>query len=145
MKAVAVLGSAAFVGVMLTIGFGLGAFFLLSEPSVFERWFTDYFVFLLVPVGATSLPAFVGMIAMLRRSEKGSGSRRVWRAALVGLSLSYGITAFVNLPLNIGFWSGTWSDEAITTGLAWWMVAHVARLIAAIIGTSFAYRAAVSA
>lgn len=145
MKAVAVLGSAAFVGVMLTIGFGLGAFFVLSEPSVFERWFADYFFCLLVPVFVTSIPAFVGTIAMLRRSEKGSATRRSWRIALVGLILAYGITSVVSLPLNIAFWSFTLSDEAITTALAWWMVAHVARTIAALVGTAYAFRAAVRA
>ena len=144
MKAVAVLGSAAFVGVMLTIGIGLGSFFILSEPSVFERWFADYFVFLLPAVFVTSLPAFVGTIAMIRRSEKGSATRRSWVVALVGLGLAYAITTVVSLPLNIAFWSFTLSDEAITTALAWWMVAHVARTVAALIGTSYAYRAAVS-
>lgn len=145
MKAVAVVGSAGFVGVMLTIGMGLGAFFVLSEPAVFERWFTDYFFYLLGPVFITSVPAFIGTIVMLRRSERGSETRRSWRIALVGLVLAYGITAAVSLPLNIAFWSGTLSDSAITTGLAWWMVAHVARTVAALIGTTYAYRAAVSA
>ena len=145
MKAVAVLGSAGFVGVMLTIGFGLGAFFVLSEPAVFERWFADYFVFLLVPVFITSVPAFVGTIVMLRRLEKGSATRRSWFVALVGLVLAYGITSVVSLPLNIAFWSFTLSDEAITTALAWWMVAHVARTVAALIGTVSAFRAVTSA
>ena len=145
MKAVAVLGSAGFVGVMLTIGFGLGAFFVLSEPAVFERWFADYFVFLLVPVFITSVPAFMGTIVMLRRSEKGSPTRRAWFVALVGLVLAYGITSVVSLPLNIAFWSFTLSDEAITTALAWWMVAHVARTVAALIGTAYAFRAVTSA
>ena len=145
MKAVAVLGSAGFVGVMLTIGFGLGAFFVLSEPAVFERWFADYFVFLLVPVFITSVPAFVGTIVMLRRSEKGSATRRSWFVALVGLVLAYGITSVVSLPLNIAFWSFTLSDEAITTALAWWMVAHVARTVAALISTVYAFRAVTSA
>ncbi len=104
MKAVAAIGSAAFVGVMLTIGFGLGSFFILSDPSVFERWFADHFQFLLVPVFVTSLPAFIGTIAMLRRSEKGSSTRGMWRAALIGLIVAYGITSVVNLPLNILFW-----------------------------------------
>lgn len=144
MRALAVLGGAGFVGTMLTIGFGLGAFFLLSEPAVFERWFADYFVFLLIPVFVTSLPAFIGTIAMLRRSDKGSPARRLWFVALVGLAASYVITAVVNLPLNIAFWSFTLSDEAITTALAWWMVAHVARTIAALIGTIYAYRATVT-
>jgi hypothetical protein len=145
MKAVALIGSAAFVGVLLTIGFGLGAFFLLSEPQVFERWFADYFVFLLIPVFLTSLPAFVGTIAMLRRAEKGSETRRSWRTALVGLLVAYGVTAVVSLPLNIAFWSFTLSDADVTTGLAWWMVAHVARTVAALIATAYAYRAALGA
>lgn len=143
MKAVAVIGSAAFVGVMLTIGVGLGAFFILSDPGVFEQWFADYFVFLVLPVFMTSVPAFVGTIAMLRRSEKGSPARSLWRVALIGLVVSYAITAVIHLPLNIAFWSFTLSDDDITRNLAIWMIAHVARIVAALIGATYAYRAVV--
>ncbi len=143
MKGLAVIGSSAFVGVMLTIGLGLGGFFLLSEPAVFEEWFADYFVFLLGPVFLTSIPAFIGTIAMVRRSEKGTSARRLWRISLIGLVASYGITAVVHLPLNISFWSFTLSDDDLTRNLYVWLLFHVLRLGAAFIAAIYAFRAAV--
>jgi hypothetical protein len=41
MKPTTVIGSAAFLGVMLAIGFGLVPFFYLTDPSAFEAWFAD--------------------------------------------------------------------------------------------------------
>ena len=141
MKAMAAIGSAAFVGVMLTIGLGLGAFFLLAEPEVFEAWFADYFVFLLGPVFLTSIPAFIGSIAMVRRSAQGSVDRRLWWVALGGLIATYGITTVVHLPLNLSFWSFDLSDEQITTNLYIWLAFHFLRLATALVAAIYAYRA----
>lgn len=51
MKPITVIGSAAFLGVMLAIGFGLIPLFYLADRSAFEDWFADYFVFFLPAVG----------------------------------------------------------------------------------------------
>lgn len=141
MKAMAAIGSAAFAGVMLTMGLGLGAFFLLAEPGVFEAWFADYFFLFLGPVFLTSIPAFIGSIAMVRRSATGSVDRRLWWVALGGLIATYGITAVVHLPLNLSFWSFDLSDEQITTNLYIWLAFHFLRLATALVAAIYAYRA----
>jgi hypothetical protein len=141
MKAMAAIGSAAFAGVMLTIGLGLGSFFLLAEPSVFVDWFWLYFWFFLGPVGLTSIPAFIGSIAMLRRSQQGSAQRRLWKISLGGLIATYAITAVVHLPLNITFWFLDLSDTQITTNLYIWMAFHFLRVATALIAAIYAYRA----
>ena len=141
MKAMAAIGSAAFAGVMLTIGLGLGSFFLLAEPSVFVDWFWLYFWFLLGPVFLTSIPAFIGSIAMLRRSQQGSAQRRLWKISLGGLIATYAITAVVHLPLNITFWFLDLSDTQITTNLYIWMAFHFVRVATGLIAAIYAYRA----
>lgn len=141
MKGLAVIGSSAFVGVMLTIGLGLGGFFLQSEPAVFEAWFADYFWLLLGPVFLTSVPAFIGTIAMVRRTEKGTSARLLWRTSLIGLVAAYGITAVVHLPLNFSFWSFTLSDDDLTRNLYVWLLFHVVRLGAAFVAALYAFRA----
>ncbi len=142
MKGLAVIGSSAFVGVMLTIGLGLGGFFLQSEPAVFEAWFADYFWLLLGPVFLTSIPAFIGAIAMVRRTQKGTSVHRLWWISLIGLLAAYGITTVVHLPLNISFWSFNLSDDELTRNLYVWLLFHVFRIAAAFVATLYAYRAA---
>ena len=131
MKPITVMGSAAFLGVMLAIGLGLVPFFYLADPSTFEDWFADYFVFFLPAVVITSVPAFVGSITLMRRSPKGSQERRRWRNTLLGLVSVYAITTTVHLPLNIAFWSRDLSDDAIVTTLGFWTAAHVLRIAGA--------------
>lgn len=102
---------------MLTIGLGFRSFFLLAEPSEFVDWFWLYFWFLLAPVFATSIPAFIGSIAMLRNSPRDSGERRLWKITLGGLIVTYAITAVMHLPPNVTFWFLDLSDSQITTNL----------------------------
>ena len=141
MKNMTVIGSAAFTGVMLTIGAGLVPFFFLAGPAAFERWFADYFVFLLSGVFLTSVPAFIGSIAMIRRTPKKSAERSPWVKTLVALAFVYGITMVVHLPLNILFWSMELSDSQINSNLWFWTAAHVLRIAGALYASITALRA----
>lgn len=141
MKLVTVLGTSGFFGVMLSIGTGLIPFFYLAGPSAFEEWFATYFVFFLAGVFITSVPAFIGSITLIRRSEKGSQERRLWRNTLLGLVVVYGVTMTVHLPLNISFWSFELSDAGVTANLGFWSAAHVLRVAGAAFAGYSAFRA----
>ena len=141
MKFITVAGSAGFFGVMLSIGTGLIPFFYLAGPNAFEEWFATYFVFFLSGVFITSVPAFIGSIALMRRSAKGSHERRLWRNTLLGLVVVYAVTMAVHLPLNIAFWSFELSDAAIVANLGWWSAAHVLRIAGALYASYNAFRA----
>jgi hypothetical protein len=141
MKLVTVIGSAGFLGVMLSIGTGLIPFFYLAGPSAFEDWFATYFVFFLAGVFITSVPAFIGSIALMRRSAKGSHERRLWRNTLLGLVVVYAVTMAVHLPLNLSFWSFELTDAAIIGNLGWWSAAHVLRVAGAGYASFSAFRA----
>ena len=140
MKLITVIGSAGFMGVMLAIS-SLIPFFYLAGPTAFEEWFAAYFVFFLAGVFITSLPAFGGSIALMRRSAKGSHEHRRWRNTLLGLAFVYGVTMAVHLPINISFWSFELSDAAITANLGLWSAAHLLRIAGALYASVNAFRA----
>lgn len=142
MKLITAIGSAGFLGVMLSIGTGLIPFFYLAGPSAFEAWFASYFVFFLSGVFITSVPAFIGSIRLMRGSAKGSEERRLWRNTLLGLVVVYGVTMAVHLPINLSFWSFELSDSAIIANLGLWSAAHVLRVAGAGYASYSAYRAA---
>ena len=79
----AVIGSAAFVGVQLTIGLSLGSYWLGLEPLTFAEWFTDNFVFLVPSAFLTLGPAMAGVIGSLWLTRAAQSS-----AALEGNSAS---------------------------------------------------------
>ena len=141
MKFITLFGSSAFFGVMLSIGTGLVPFFYLAGPDAFEAWFADYFVFFLIGVLSTSLPAFIGSTLLMRRSAKGSLERKLWRNTLLGLISVYAITSAIHLPLNISFWSFALTDEQIITNLGWWTLAHIPRIIGAAFAGYQAFKA----
>ena len=141
MKLITLIGSAGFLGVMLSIGTGLIPFFYLAGPSAFEEWFATYFVFFLAGVFITSVPAFIGSITLMRRSAKGSQERQQWRNTLVGLVVVYAVTMAVHLPLNLSFWSFELTDAAIVANLGWWSAAHVLRVAGAGYASFSAFRA----
>lgn len=141
MKLITLIGSAGFLGVMLSIGTGLIPFFYLAGPSAFEEWFATYFVFFLAGVFITSVPAFIGSITLMRRSAKGSQVRQQWRNTLVGLVVVYAVTMAVHLPLNLSFWSFELTDAAIVANLGWWSAAHVLRVAGAGYASFSAFRA----
>ena len=141
MKLITLIGSAGFLGVMLSIGTGLIPFFYLAGPSAFEEWFATYFVFFLSGVFITSVPAFIGSITLMRRSAKGSQERQQWRNTLVGLVVVYAVTMAVHLPLNLSFWSFELTDAAIVANLGWWSAAHVLRVAGAGYASFSAFRA----
>jgi hypothetical protein len=63
----AVVGSAMFTGVMLTIGLALGRYWLDLEPQEFAVSFEANFILLLPCVAITLTPAFVGVGWLLKQ------------------------------------------------------------------------------
>jgi hypothetical protein len=141
MKYIAIAGSSAFFGVMLTIGAGLIPFFYLAGPTAFEQWFSAYFVFLLPGVLLTSLPALFSSLTLMRRSAKSSLVRVLWRNTAISIAVVYAITSVIHLPLNILFWSMELSDEVIIQNLGFWSAAHALRLAGALVASYFAFKA----
>ncbi|MGB9374315.1 MAG: hypothetical protein WCA82_09165, partial [Jiangellales bacterium] len=74
----AVVGSAMFTGVMLTIGLALGRYWLSLEPQEFAAWFDANFILLLPCVALTLIPAFIGVGWLLKQDWRVPALRRGW-------------------------------------------------------------------
>ncbi len=130
----AVLGSAMFAGVMLTIGLALGRYWLDLEPQEFAVWFEANFILLLPCVMLTLTPAFVGVGWLLKQDWKVPRLRRGWLIALAGIGVASLITAVYHLPVNFRLWGLDQTDAEVTSELRWWLVLHVPRVLAGLVG-----------
>ena len=131
----AVVGSGMFTGVMLTIGLGLGPFWLGLEPQAFAVWFEANFILLLPNVSITLLPAFVGVGWLLRQDWGTPRLRRGWLIALAGIGGATLITLVYHLPTNIRLWGLDQTDAQVASELRWWLALHVPRILAGLVGT----------
>lgn len=130
----AVVGGAMFAGVMLTIGLALGRYWLGLDPQEFASWFEANFILLLPCVMLTLTPALVGVAWLLKQDWNDKRLRRGWLIALAGLGLASLITLVYHLPANFRLWGLDQTDSEVISELRWWLVLHVPRVIAGIVG-----------
>lgn len=138
----AVIGSAMFTGVMLTIGLSLGRYWWSLEADEFAIWFKDNFILLLPSVVVTLLPAFIG-VGWLLKQDWNTRRRRGWLAALSGIGGASLITLIYHLPANLRLWGLDQTPTEITTELRLWMILHAVRVIAGLFGAVAALRTAI--
>ena len=98
---VAILGSGALTGVMLTIGIGLGGYWLTLPPQEFDAWLTHHFVMFLPAVILVLTPALISVWICRSRCAPGSPSRRHWNRSLAGLLVMVVTTTIWHLPPNM--------------------------------------------
>jgi len=130
----AVVGGAMFAGVMLTIGLALGRYWLGLDPQEFASWFQANFILLLPCVMLTLTPALVGVAWLLKQDWNDKRLRRGWLIALAGLGLASLITLVYHLPANFRLWGLDQTDSEVVSELRWWLVLHIPRIIAGIVG-----------
>lgn len=130
----AVIGSAMFTGVMLTIGLALGRYWLDLEPQEFAAWFEANFILLLPCVAVTLIPAFIGVGWLLKQDWSAPRLRRGWLIALAGIGIASLITAIYHLPANFRLWGLDQTDAKVTSELHWWLTMHVPRTLAGLVG-----------
>ncbi|MEQ8842054.1 MAG: DUF1772 domain-containing protein [Acidimicrobiales bacterium] len=133
-QSLAVVGSAMFTGVMLTIGLALGRYWLDLEPQEFAVWFEANFILLLPCVVVTLVPAFIGVGWLLKRDWDVPRLRRGWLIAFAGLGIASAITAVYHLPANFRLWGLDQTDAEVTSELRWWLIMHVPRTLAGLVG-----------
>lgn len=115
----AVVGSAMFTGVMLTIGLALGRYWWSLEPREFAVWFEKNFILLLPCVMATLIPAFIGVGWLLKHDWNTPELRCGWLIALAGIGTAFHITAGYHLPANFRLWGLNQTDAKVTSELRW--------------------------
>ena len=141
----AVVGSAMFTGVMLTIGLALGRYWWSLEPQDFARWFEENFILLLPCVVLTLTPAFIGVGWLLRQDWNTPRLRRGWLIALAGIGIASLITAVYHLPANFRLWGLNQTDAEVSSELRWWLIVHVPRVVAGFVGATAALGTALMA
>ncbi len=137
----AVGGSAAFFGVMLTIGLGLGKYWLDLEPLVFAQWFKDYYSLLLPWAMLVLSPALIGVIGALVMRKSHRVEYKWWKIALISLSVAFLITLVYHLPANVRIWSLEQSSTEVATELNSWLIMHVLRVVASLVAAYATFRA----
>ena len=130
----AVVGSAMFTGVMLTIGLALGRYWLDLAPQEFAEWFDANFILLLPCVVTTLVPTFIGVGWLLKQDWNLPRLRRGWLVALAGIGTASLITGVYHLPANFRLWGLDQTDAEVTSELRWWLVLHVPRVLTGLVG-----------
>ncbi len=137
---IAILGIGAFAGNMLNIGLSHAMYWQSLEPIEFMKFFAIDFPLLLMPTAATVLPAWLGTLFIFLKSEKKSESRKFWRIAFWGLTLTLVQTSIYHLPMNLDFVALKFDAETATSKLNGWVVSHWIRIGIVIISGVYAIK-----
>ncbi len=138
---IAILGIGAFAGNMLNIGLSHAIYWQSLDPMEFMKFFAIDFPLLLVPTALTLLPAWLGSLFAFLKSDKKSESRKHWRVAFWGLTLTIIQTSIYHLPMNLDFMASKFDAVTAASKLNGWMVSHWIRVGIAIISGVYAIKA----
>lgn len=83
---------------------------------------------------STLAPAFIGVGWLLEQDWHVPRLRRGWLIALAGIVLASLIAMVYHLPANFRLWGLDQSDAKVTSELRWWLVLHVHRVLAGLVG-----------
>lgn len=137
---IAIIGIGAFAGNMLNIGLSHAIYWQSLEPIEFMKFFAIDFPLLLVPTAVTLLPAWLGSLFVLLKSDKGTKSRKYWRIAFWGLTLSIFQTSVYHLPMNLDFVALKYDALTATTKLNGWIISHWIRITITIFAGIYALK-----
>lgn len=137
---VGIIGIAAFAGNMLNIGLSHAIYWQSLNPIDFMKFFAIDFPLLLVPTAVTLLPAWLGSLFVFLQSEKKSESRKFWRIAFWGVTLTVVQTSIYHLPINLNFMALKYDAVTATSNLNGWIISHWIRIGIAIISGVYAIK-----
>ena len=136
----AIVGSGSLTGVMLTIGIGLGGYWLNLPPQDVDQYLTRYFIYCLPCVIVSIGPALPCAIQCWRSAPE--SSQLLWRRSVLGLLLMLGVTTLIHLPLNVWVWFGPpIEDSTLFALLVGWLAAHSLRVMGALGATYYGLQA----
>tara|TARA_R110000868_G_scaffold409765_1_gene695937 strand:- start:1581 stop:2039 length:459 start_codon:yes stop_codon:yes gene_type:complete len=138
---ISIIANSAFVGNMLVIGFGFGAYWQTLEPMAFQKQFALQFPNLLPPTTGILLPALIATIAMVINTKSQTNTRKNWIIALLGLVIACTITTIYHLPTNLGFMDSKYTSEEAVSKLNLWLVLHWIRTFFVFISAIYSVKA----
>jgi hypothetical protein len=137
---IAIIGIAAFAGNMLNIGLSHAMYWQSLNPIDFMKFFAIDFPLLLVPTAVTLLPAWLGSLFVFFKSDKKSESRKYWRIAFWGVTLTIIQTSIYHLPMNLDFMALKYDAITATSKLNGWIISHWIRIGIAIVAGVYAIK-----
>lgn len=137
---IAIIGIGAFAGNMLNIGFSHAIYWQSLDPIEFMQFFAIDFPLLLVPTAITLLPAWLGSLFVFLKSDKKSESRRYWKIAFWGLTITIIQTSVYHLPMNLNFMALNYDALTATSKLNGWIISHWIRVGIAILSGVYAIK-----
>ena len=138
---ITIISIGAFAGNMLNIGLSHAIYWQSLDPIEFMEFFAIDFPMLLVPTALTLLPAWLGSLFVFLKSDKNSESRKYWRIAFLGLTLTIIQTSIYHLPMNLDFMAIKYDAETATSKLNGWIISHWLRIGIAILSGVYAIKA----
>jgi hypothetical protein len=137
---IAIIGIGAFAGNMLNIGLSHAIYWQSLDPTEFMKFFAIDFPLLLIPTALTLLPAWLGSLFVFLKSDKQSESRKYWRIAFWGLTLTIIQTSIYHLPMNLDFMALKYDASTATSKLNAWVISHWIRVGIAIFSGIYAIK-----
>jgi len=137
---IAIIGIGAFTGNMLNIGLSHVIYWQSLDPIEFMKFFAKDFPLLLIPTALTLLPAWLGSLYVFLKSDKNSSSRKFWRIAFWGVTLTIIQTSVYHLPMNLDFMALKYDAITVTSKLNGWIISHWIRVSISIISGIYAIK-----
>ena len=131
-QALAVIGSAAFAGVMLAIGLILGAFWRSLPPAEFLAWFQAHGPLIQRVIPWLLVPTLAGLVGTAWLSWGDAAVRAWWLGALACIAGVLLLTTLYFLPLNARFSAASIPVADVPVALNQWLALHWIRITLAL-------------
>ena len=134
---VAVVFSAAFSGVMISVAVTLGGYWRSLPAAEFLDWFAENNQFVARSVPVTVGPALIGLVGSLW-VDWGTSDAWLWALSMLCMVAVIVITGGYFVPANTAFASGQVEAPGVPDRLQQWLSVHMVRIllssVASIIG-----------
>jgi hypothetical protein len=138
----ALVGSAAFAGVMLAIALILGAFWRSLPPADFLTWFAANSGFIARTIPLVVGPTLLGLAGSILLTWGDAGARNLWLAALGCIIALLVLTIAYFFPINAMFNKGTIALSDVPGRIDAWLGMHWVRIALALSAAGFSFIAA---
>ena len=137
----AILGSAAFAGTMLCIGFAFGSYWTSLEPQAFLDWFATNNGFVARSIPIVALPAAIGLLGSLWLAICDARARSLRITAVACMVGVWIVTVAYHFPANAAFANGSVPVGEVASTLRTWLALHALRIALALAAAAIALRA----
>ncbi len=138
---IAIISTSAFIGNLLVIGLGFGAYWQTLDSIEFMRQFGIQFPLLLAPTMGILLPAIIATVVMVINTKGQNSVRKNWVIALACLMITCTITSVYHLPTNFGFMDMKYTAVEAAEKLNLWLLLHWVRAVFVVIAAIFSIQA----